>query len=352
MKKIGCIAVLLISFFQAHAQVGGQHSFNFLELKLSPTIAALQGATIAQPTDNSIASVRNPALLNSGMMNRLSLAYNNYLSDINFGNVAYAFKFKDRMYHTGVHYVNYGQFAGFDVAGNPTGTFTADDYSFYVGTTHKLNERWTAGGNLKAIYSQLSGFFASAAAIDLGLQYQDSSETLHLGFVVRNLGVTLKNYTEGEQERLPLRIEAQFSKRLPHTPFRFNVLLHNLQQFDMRYSPRDGSVNSTNLDGDVVDTRIGIGDNIMRHFTVGTEVILGKYTHVRVGYNHQMRRELSPVLRRGLTGFAWGFGVQLWNVHFNYASSAFFPGINTNQFSAVFNLKSIYQKKSSVEKNE
>ena len=157
--------------------------------------------------------------------------------------------------------------------------------------------------------------------------------------------MTLKNYTQGINEKMPIRLEAQFSQRLNHAPFRFNVLIHNLQQLNMRYIPRDGSGSNQSLDGNSQDERISIGDNIMRHFTLGTEIILGDYTHIRVGYNHQMRRELSPVLRRGLTGFAWGFGVQLWNIHFNYASSAFFPGLNTNQFSAIFNLKSVYTKK-------
>lgn len=335
-----------------YSQAGGRNSYNFLELKLSPTIAALQGATLTQVSDNSITSLRNPALVNDGMHNRLSISYNNYLSDINFGNVAYSFKFKERQYNSGVQYVNYGQFNGYDPAGNPIGNFTADDYAFYLGTSQKLNKNWTGGANFKFVYSQLAGFFASAAAIDLGLHYRDSSNTTHLSFVVRNAGISLKNYNPGVNEPLPFRIEAQYSKRLQHTPFRFNVLLHNLQQPNMRYSPRDGSVTNQSLDGTQQETRIGIGDNIMRHFAVGTEIILGKYTHIRLGYNHQMRRELSPVIRRGLTGFAWGFGIQLWNVHFNYASSAFFPGINTNQFSAVFNLKSIYKKKSRLEETK
>lgn len=333
-------------------QAGGKQTFNFLDLKLSPTISALQGANIAQVSDNPIITTRNPALQDSGMMNRLIMSYNNYLSDVNFGNVAYSAKFKNRQYNAGIIYVNYGKFSGYDPSGASIGTFTADDYAFFVGTSEKLNERLTLGGNFKFIYSQLHTSFASGIAVDGGLHYRDTSGNTNIGLVIRNAGVVLKNYTEGVKERMPLRIELGLSKRLVHTPFRFNLLFHNLQQPDMRYIPRDGSVQNTSLDGSQTIKKIGIGDNIMRHVTLGTELLLGDYTHIRIGYSHQMRRELSPTVRQGLTGFAWGFGIQLFNIHFNYASSAFFPGINTNQFSAVFNLKSVYTKKNRTKPSE
>jgi len=330
-------------------QAGGKQTFNFLDLKLSPYIAALQGATIAQINDNPIITSRNPALQNSGMKNRLIMSYNNYLSDVNFGNLAYATTFKGRPINAGILYVNYGKFDGYDETGASIGSFTADDYAFFVGSSKKLSDQLTVGGNFKLVYSQLYNSFASGVALDAGLHYKDTSGNTNVGFVIRNAGFIVKNYTEGVKEKMPLRIELSYSKRLTHTPFRFNILLHNLQQPNMRYIPQDGSVQSTSLDGNQQQERIGIGDNIMRHVSVGTEVIITKYTHIRFGYSHQMRRELSPSNRRGLTGYSWGFGINLFNIQFNYASNAFFPGINTNQFSAVFNLKSLYTKKKSIE---
>lgn len=273
------------------------------------------------------------------------MSYNNYLSDINFGNLAYSFKIKQKQFTAGIIYVNYGKFDGYDPAGIPTGTFTADDYAFFVGTSKRLNSKFTLGANCKVVYSQLHTAFASGIAFDGGLHYKDSIGNTTASLVIRNAGVIVKNYTQGVNEKMPLRIDLAYAKRLAHTPFRFNLLLHNLQQPNMRYEPRDGSTQSTSLDGTQETTKVGFGDNVMRHVSIGTEIILGKYTHIRFGYNHQMRRELSPTERRGLTGVAWGFGLELFNIHFNYASSAFFPGINTNQFSAVFNIKSLYTKK-------
>ncbi|MDB4347031.1 type IX secretion system protein PorQ [Bacteroidia bacterium] len=349
MKKSWLLMVLVLGVDSLYGQAGGKQTFNFLDLKLSPYIAALQGATIAQRSDNPIISTRNPALQNKGMSNRLIMSYNNYLSDVNFGNVAYSTTYKNQMINAGILYVNYGKFDGYDAAGESIGSFTADDYAFFVGSSKSINERLTLGSNFKAVYSQLYNSFASGVALDAGLHYVDTSGNNNLGFVVRNAGFVLKNYTEGIKEKMPLRIELSYSVKLSKAPFRFNILLHNLQQPNMRYIPQDGSVQSTSLDGNQKQQQIGFGDNVMRHVTLGTELILGKYTHLRFGYSHQMRRELSPTIRRGLTGFAWGFGVNLFNIHFNYASNSFFPGINTNQFSAVFNLKSLYTKKKKLD---
>ena len=162
------------------------------------------------------------------------------------------------------------------------------------GSSKSINERLTLGSNFKAVYSQLYNSFASGVALDAGLHYVDTSGNNNLGFVVRNAGFVLKNYTEGIKEKMPLRIELSYSVKLSKAPFRFNILLHNLQQPNMRYIPQDGSVQSTSLDGNQKQQQIGFGDNVMRHVTLGTELILGKYTHLRFGYSHQMRREIKP----------------------------------------------------------
>jgi len=336
------------------AQAGGKNTFAFLDLKLTPIVSALQGAVIAQPSADPSVAVRNPALINASMKNRLSMSYNNYLSDINYGNVSYAGQFKNTNVHGGILYVNYGKFDGYDDAGQSTGTFTADDYAFYIGASKEIKPRLTVGSNFKYVYSQFYNNFANGFAFDGGAHYQDTSGNTNLGLVVRSVGYVVKNYTAGVKERMPLRIELSYSKRLAHTPFRFNLLLHNLQQPNMRYIPQDGSVQNNSLDNNNNGAKqITFGDNILRHVTLGTELLLGEFTHIRIGYDHQMRKELSPSERKKLTGFAWGFGVQLYKIHFNYASSAFFPGITTNQFSAVFNISSFYtKKKKSDEANE
>jgi len=124
--------VLVLGVDSLYGQAGGKQTFNFLDLKLSPYIAALQGATIAQRSDNPIISTRNPALQNKGMSNRLIMSYNNYLSDVNFGNVAYSTTYKNQMINAGILYVNYGKFDGYDAAGESIGSFTADDYAFFI----------------------------------------------------------------------------------------------------------------------------------------------------------------------------------------------------------------------------
>ena len=53
------------------------------------------------------------------------------------------------------------------------------------------------------------------------------------------------------------------------------------------------------------------GDKLLRHTSFGTEIILSKNFHIRVGYNYQRQKELKISTKRGMSGFSFGFGISL-----------------------------------------
>jgi hypothetical protein len=88
-----------------------------------------------------------------------------------------------------------------------------------------------------------------------------------------------------------------------------------------------------------------MGDNILRHLTLGGEFNLSRNFVVRFGYNHMRRKEMTQDQKKGTTGFSWGLGFRISKFHISYGSAAYFPGHNSNQFSLLMNLGEFYKKK-------
>src|SRR5699024_11572570 len=86
--------IFIIFFFLAislQAQIGGKHTYQFLNLVSSPKQAALGGKNITGFTYDPTSGLYNPATINREMVNQLSLNYVNYMADVNYGSAAYAF---------------------------------------------------------------------------------------------------------------------------------------------------------------------------------------------------------------------------------------------------------------------
>ena len=131
VKNISIFLLFFISTFSLQAQIGGQNIFSFINLPNSARVQALGGSAIAFRDDDVNMAYQNPGLINSSMANRLSLNYVNYFSDINFGNVAYAFNIKKAgTLALSMQYIDYGNFERADYTGLVTGEFTAGLFCF------------------------------------------------------------------------------------------------------------------------------------------------------------------------------------------------------------------------------
>ena len=163
--------------------------------------------------------------------------------------------------------------------------------------------------------------------------------------VVENAGVQLVKYTDdGEREKLPFGWHISYTKELEHMPFRFHIMYHDIQQFDLTYENSNISGLQIDLEtGEPIQEKATFGDKLMRHFNFGGEFILGakRNFNLSFGYNHQRRKEIAPEIRKGVTGFSWGIGFRVRKLHVGYASTAYFPGFNTNQFSVNINLNDL-----------
>ena len=121
LKKIILFSFILFSTF-CSAQLGGQSTYQFLNLVSSPRQAALGGKVLTNVDWDVTQALYNPATINAEMDNQFALNYTNYLGGIKYGTAAYAYTVDRRVqtYHAGITYINYGDFEGYDEEGNET----------------------------------------------------------------------------------------------------------------------------------------------------------------------------------------------------------------------------------------
>lgn len=348
-KKLFIITLLsvLLNHSGAYAQLGGSRSFAYLHLPASAKITAL-GGYHSVVLDNDLANVtQNPSLLNTRMDNMWSLNICNYFQDIQYGHIASAFKVNNvGMFGIGVNYINYGDFVMRDDIGNEQGSFKANENTFNFSYARPYKQ-FNYGATMKLLFSNLESYRSTGIALDLGGSYTDSASGLGLSFSLLNVGSQVKSYY-GSTESLPFEARFSVSKRLAHAPFRFTLTLHNLQKFDLTYEDPLNSSNQIDLStGLPIKEEFSFADKLMRHVAIGTEFLLTDNLNLRVGYNHQQRREMSIEEKPGTVGFSWGFGLRIKKINISYGSARYHLAGSTNMFSIALNPSDFYRKKKS-----
>lgn len=325
----------------SYAQIGGRHVYDFLNLVPAARIAALGGVNVSLMDDDVNMGYQNPALVNDSMHHRASLSYSSYLADIGYGYAAYSRTIEGvASFHTGIHYVSYGEMQGADEFGNLTNTFSANDIAWIIGFSRQV-KGFRYGSNLKVINSTLAdGFSSLGVAVDVGTAYRSKNKLFSAGLVMKNMGAQLTTYTgSGGREPLPFEIQMGISNKLKYMPLRFSLTATNLEHPNLIFDNPD-DVPEVDLSGNEVEQSSNLVDNIFRHAVFSGEFLLGRAVRLRGGYNHLRRQELRSEDRAGLSGFSLGFGLRISRIaiDYGYASFGAASAFNNHQFSLRLDL--------------
>lgn len=345
MKKIW-ISTLLITFcFLAHSQVGGRHTYDFLNLVTSPKVAALGGKYISSFDDDLSLVYYNPSLLNDQMNNHLSLNYVNYYDGVKYGYVSYGRKLNEkRNIAFGIQYINYGTFIAADANGIITGTFKASDYAFNIAVSQPIDSFFTIGVDARPILSTYESYTSIGLSTDIGITYHDPNNLSTLALVVRNFGTQIKTYST--YETLPFEIQFGFSQKLRYAPFRFSITAQHLETPDLS-SPDlvDENANLNTDEQQVTPHKIDkIANIFMRHLIFGLEFLPSKNFNVRLGYNFQRRQELKLDSHASTVGLSWGFGLSISRFQINFARATYHVAGSTTHIGVATDLSSFYKK--------
>lgn len=335
------VLFLIVSFlaFSATAQIGGRSTYQFLNLVNNPRQAALGGKTITNYDYDPIQGLFNPAAINPAMDNQLSVNYNNYLADVNYGTVAYAYLWDRRtqVIHAGITYINYGDFDGFDAQGNATDSFSGGEVAVSVG--HARNIPFTNfhyGANVKLISSKLEKYSSFGVAADIGLMYVHEDWDLQVTGVARNIGTQLTPY-DIEIEPLPFEVILGVSQILERIPIRWHFTLENVQRWNLAFSNPDRE--TSDLEGNVTEENVNFIDEALRHMIVGVELFPKSGFNIRLGYNFRRAEELRIVDRRAFAGISAGFGIKLNRIRLNYSYSKYNTAASSSFFGVNIDLQ-------------
>lgn len=334
------LPLLIFTFITStFAQVGGESTYQFLNLVSSPRQAALGGKVITNYDYDVTSGLYNPATINVEMDNQLALNYSSYLGGISYGTAAYAYTWDRRVqtFHVGITYINYGSFDGYDLDGNPTGSFTGNEAALSFGYAKQIGRSDFYGGfNVKLITSKLEQYNSIGGALDLGLMYIDDRIDFHASLVVRNLGAQFKTYA-GTNEKLPLEVDLGLSQTLENVPIRWHLTFENLQKWPIGVS--NPARATSDLSGNQTQEKVGFINEALRHTIIGAELFPEKGFNIRLGYNFRRSEELKIVDQRNFSGLSLGIGIKLNKMRFSYTHARYSTASNTSFFGLQLDLQ-------------
>lgn len=338
LKPITTIFCLLIGT-TVFAQVGGESTYQFLNLVSSPRQAALGGKIITNYDYDVTGGLFNPATINVEMDNQLAVNYSSYLGGISYGTAAYAYTWDRHVqtFHVGMTYINYGTFDGYDLNGVSTGTFTGNEAALSAGYAYQIPfSDFYVGANLKVITSKLEQYNSIGVAADFGAMYINEKLDFHAALVVRNLGTQITTYAD-LNEKLPLEVSLGLSQTLENMPLRWHLTFENLQTWPIGFS--NPARATTDLDGNQTEEEVSFFNEVLRHTIVAAELFPDRGFNIRLGYNFRRAEELRIAEQRNFSGLSFGIGIKLNKMRFSYTHARYSGASNANFFGLQIDLR-------------
>lgn len=321
------------------AQIGGEATYQFLNLVSSPRQAALGGKVITNFDYDVTSGLYNPATINPEMDNQLAFNYSSYLGGISYGTAAYAYTWDRHVqtFHVGMTYINYGSFEGYDEHGNSTGSFTGNEAALSFGYAYQIPySDFHIGFSGKLITSKLEQYNSLGGAVDVGIMYINEDLDFHAALSVRNLGTQFTTYA-GLNEKLPFEVDLGLSQTLENVPIRWHLTFENLQKWPIGAS--NPARATTDLDGNQTQEKVGFLNETLRHTIIGAELFPERGFNLRIGYNFRRAEELRIVDQRNFSGLSFGIGIKLNKMRFSYTHARYTGASNTSFFGLQIDLR-------------
>lgn len=334
--RVVLICLWLVSWGDAKGQtLGGSSVYNFLRLQLHPQAGALGGRNVSHFKVDPGMVTENPALLRENYHASLSANFTSLAPTVTGLSAAGAYHLKKpaTTMALGVTHLLYGEQPETDAAGNVMGQFKAYDQMISITASRKYGQHWFYGAGLKFINSRYGAYTSLGLALDVGLNYHNDERMIQFGFAAKNMGMQLKSYNNIKED-LPFDLVLGVTKQLDKAPIRFSITAQRLHQFDILYNDTlfmENNFNSQN--------KTNFGSKLVSHFILGTDILVGDKLVLTGGYNFLRRRELRiQNVASGLTGFSYGFCVNLERLRLYYARTHYQSSLSHHQISFFLRL--------------
>lgn len=344
-----CIACAMFFLpFAVKAQIGGESTFDFLNLSTHGRVIALGGVNVSSQDGDVNMFLANPSLLTDDVVGKFGFGYYGYYAGIGNMSVTYAQNIgKYGPFGFSLQYLNYGSFDGYDATGLPTGEFQARDFAFGITKAHQA-KHYRMGISMKFARSVTEIYSASGLFFDLSGTFIHPREDLKVSVVMRNLGFAFSRYSPTSEFGMPFDLLIGGSYKPEKMPLRISLTMHNLTRDNIAYQDPNQS-SQIDANGNPVLEEVSTTDKITRYFVIGGEFVLSKNFNVRAGYNFLRRAEMTIEERPAAVGFSFGAMVRLKSLEFSYSRSLQHISGGVNNFTLILNGNTLFAKKKVID---
>jgi len=347
LKNTFTFVILALFAISAQAQLGGNAVYPFLNVPIAPRVAGVAGAVIANPDADVNFGFWNPALIGQHMHGHMSMNITSLTGDVFFGEGIYSHSFgKAGSFLAGIKYVDYGTMQNTTTQAQVLGTFTAADYSFQMGYGYMLDSNWQFGASMRLINSAYESYTSWGLATDLAAMYQIPKSRLAMTLVLRNIGLQLNPYDQ-QREPIPFDVRFGISSRFEHVPLRLNLMLDQLQRFDLTYNDPN-AVTRDPITGEINVNEPSLTNKILRHVTVGADVN-ARNLNFQMGYAFRRGYEMEIPTRRSSAGLTFGVGMRISKFRVNYANTNMNVAGRMHHFGITTSLSQFKPKPEKIE---
>ncbi|TNE53377.1 MAG: type IX secretion system protein PorQ [Bacteroidetes bacterium] len=350
MKILGVI-LCLIGSLALQAQIGGKGAFSVLDLPFNARSAALGNDFISSRDQDVNMGVQNPALYNQKMDRHLGVNQGLLAGGINMGMISYGRKLNDSInWGASFRYSSYGIMDRYDEAGILTGKLYAGDFIFGIGASKKIplkqkkndslppdqQAAFHIGVNSNLLYGQYERQTKLGLAFDLAASYEVPASNFFLTAVLKNVGAQF----DRSPSLTPWELQLAVAHKVKHAPFRFTLLMHHLNTFDLTYTDPNQRPDIDPLTGDTIPITLpGFGEKVFRHLSYQVELIFSKNLHLRTAFDYHRRQELKVSERPGIAGFSFGIGMYFKRFSLDYGLIAYSAAGYSNLITLTTNLE-------------
>jgi hypothetical protein len=339
IRKLACI-ILAIALTQelTYAQVGGNRSYEFLNVPYTARLSGLGGVNVSQVDQDVNLFLSNPALTGDTVSGYASANYLSYFADIGLSTFTYSQKVDQvgGMLSVGIQHIGLGSMDGRDASGVMTQSFSSGETAITISHSRQSGN-FRMGANLKWINSNIANYRSSALLFDLGGVFVHPDKQLSIGMTIKNIGFFLTDYTEESNSKPPLDVQVGATFKPEHMPFRFSISAYQFANGDREiayFEPASG------LQSD----EPGRFDKFARHFVIGTELLISNNVNLRFGYNHLVRQELRLDTKAGGAGISYGFMFRVKAIEFAYSKGGYHVAGGAHHFTLIFNTNSVLRR--------
>ena len=307
---------MAVMFFAGSADAGaGSTTADFLKIGTGARGAAM-GEAQSAVADDAHSLYWNPAALSRLRYQEVTFMHNDLTENVRYNQVSYAHPTNDKgTFAAGINILNYGDIKGYDENGLATSGVDARSMLFSAAWSKRFSSKspLMGGVGVKFLSSELAGYSASGAMIDLGVLYpfEGKYRGLTLSANMRNIGPDVKYDQTGSP--------------LPRTTV-----------FGLGYSGLGGNLV---LAADFIAPKGDTG-----YIASGLEYTVFKMLKLRLGYNG-----LSQFVGTGIT---YGMGLQFSQWNLDYALVPYGDFGNTNRISVGVRFGRAMQMKQADEQVE